>query len=139
MIIIDTNVASEPLRKQGNPLVLEWLDNQKAETFYITSTTLAELLVGVEIMPDGKRKIEIATGLNTLIAKYFGSRILPFDSEAAKIYALLVARSRLNGISISFADGQIAAIALVYGFKVATRDVLPFEAAGLDVINPWQG
>jgi predicted nucleic acid-binding protein len=36
------------------------------------------------------------------------------------------------------ADGQIAAIAKVYGFAVATRDVAPFRAAGVAVINPWE-
>lgn len=135
MIILDTNVISEALLEQCNFFVDKWFDNQPIGLLCTTSINTAELWGGIKIMPDGKRKVALENGLNTFSAKILGSRILPFDGEAAKIYASLVVRSRSNGISISFADGQIAAIALVHGLKVATRDILPFEAAGVDVIN----
>ncbi len=137
MIILDTNVVSEPLKPQANMNVVAWLDAQIAETLYLTSINLAELLSGVEVLPIGKRKASIETALNGIIIELFSSRILPFDAEAAKSYTGLMAKARGNGQSISFADGQIAAIALVHGSSVATRDTAPFLAAGVNIINPW--
>jgi predicted nucleic acid-binding protein len=75
--------------------------------------------------------------LNELLARLFGSRILPFDTEAATAYAPLLARARANGRSISVADGQIAAVAATHGFMVATRDTSPFAVMGIPLINPW--
>ncbi len=68
----------------------------------------------------------------------FGPRILPFDQQAAMIYATLVGRARAEGHAITFADGQIAAIAAAHDFTVAIRDTVPFLAAGVPVINPWE-
>lgn len=138
MIILDTNVVSEPMKPNGNPSVRAWLDQQVAETLYLTATSLSELLVGIEILPDGKRKEGLDTALSELVVRLFGSRILPFDQQAAMAYAPLVGRARTGGRLISMADGQIAAIAAVHGFTVATRDAAPFVAAGVPVINPWE-
>ena len=138
MIILDTNVISEVLRPNVSPLVDGWINKQRIETLFVASVNLAEIWAGIEIMPSGKRKSEILTGSNSIITTLFESRILNFDRDAAKAYALLIARSRLNGISISVVDGQIAAIALVNNFVVATRDTLPFEAAKVKVVNPWR-
>jgi predicted nucleic acid-binding protein len=139
VIVLDTNVVSEPIKPNGHPAVRAWLDQQSAETLYLTTTSLSELLLGVEILPEGKRKEEgLSTALNELIQRLFESRILPFDQEAARAYAPLVARARSVGQTISVADGQIAAVASQHKFTVATRDVGPFAAAGLSVINPWE-
>ncbi|MCP5246098.1 MAG: type II toxin-antitoxin system VapC family toxin [Burkholderiales bacterium] len=138
MIILDTNVISEPMKPNSNPAVTAWLDRQLAETLYLTATSFSELLVGIEILPDGKRKQELRTALRELIIKLFGPRILPFDQQAAIAYAPLIGRAKFKGQSISVADGQIAAIACVHGFAIATRDVTPFVAAGAPIINPWE-
>ncbi len=53
MIILDTNVVSEPMRANGNPAVRAWLDRQVAETLYPTATSLSELLLGIEMLPGG--------------------------------------------------------------------------------------
>ena len=138
MIILDTNVVSEPMKPNGNLAVRKWLDRQVAETLYLTATSLSELLVGIDILPDGKRKQGLDTALAELMVKLFGTRILPFDRQAAIAYAPLVSRNRTVGCIISVADGQIAAIAATHGFTVATRDTAPFVAAGVAVINPWE-
>jgi predicted nucleic acid-binding protein len=138
MIILDTNVVSEPMKQHGNPGVQEWLDRQVAETLYLTATSLAELLVGIEILPDGQRKLGLAAALAELVSILFGSRILPFDQQAALTYSSIVSRARAGGKIISMADGQIAAIAAAHGFTVATRDAALFVAAGLPVIDPWE-
>ena len=137
MIILDTNVVSEPMKPNGNPAVQAWLDQQTAETLYLTTTSLSELLVGIEFLPEGKRKEGLDAALNNLLEQLFGSRILPFDSQAARAYAPLIGRAKTNGCAISVADGQIAAIASVHGFSVATRDTAPFIATGVPIINPW--
>ena len=138
MIILDTNVVSEPMKANGAPSVVDWLDGQAAETLYLTAVNLAELLVGVETMPAGKRREGVGAALAALISKLFGARILPFDEDAAKIYATLVACARAKGVALSVADAQIAAIATVKGFTVATRDTAPFVAAGVPIIDPWR-
>jgi toxin FitB len=137
MIILDTNVVSEPMRLKGDPTVKDWLDRQEADTLYLTATSLAELLIGVGLMPQGKRRDILSAALAELLEKLFGGRILPFDSEAAAISAILTARIRNAGRAISFADCQIAAIATAHKFAVATCDSAPFEAAGVPIINPW--
>ncbi|MGA2494913.1 MAG: type II toxin-antitoxin system VapC family toxin [Roseiarcus sp.] len=138
MIILDTNVVSEPMKANGAPSVADWLDRQAAETLYLTAVNLAELLVGVETMPAGKRREGVGAALAALIAELFGARILPFDEDAARAYAALVARARAKGVALSVADAQIAAIATVRGFVVATRDTAPFVAAGVPIIDPWR-
>lgn len=137
MIILDTNVISETIKQLANHRVVEWIDNQMAETFYLTTTSLSELLCGVEILPEGKRKADLLSKLNVKLVGFFGTRVLSFDMHAARSYAFLVAKARTNGCQISVPDGQIAAIARVHKFTVATRDTEPFVAAGVPVINPW--
>lgn len=138
MIILDTNVVSEPIRIKGDLTVQKWLDNQIAETLHLTSTSLAELLAVIEILPIGKRRATLSAMVSETVEKLFGDRILPFDRQAATVYAKLHGRARASGRIISFADAQIAAIASARGFAVATRDAAPFEAAGVPVINPWK-
>ena len=138
MIILDTNVVSEPMRPEGHRGVQAWLDEQIAETLYLTSVSLSELLLGLQALPDGKRKVGLAAALGELLTTLFGARVLPFDQHAATMYAGRVSRARATGRSISMADGQIAAIAAVHGFTVAARDTGPFVAAGVPVVNPWE-
>ena len=115
-----------------------WLDEQIAETLYITSISISELLLGVELLPDGKRKEGLAVALSDLLVILFGDRVLPFGLQAATLYAARINKVRGAGRAISMADGQIAAIAAVHGFTVATRNTAPFVAAGVPVVNPWE-
>ena len=138
MIILGADVVSEPMKAHANPAVATWLDRQAAETLYLTAVNLAELLVRVETMPAGKRREGVGAALAALISKLFGARILPFDEDAARTYATLGARARVQGGALSVADAQIAAIATVRGFTVATRDTAPFVAAGVPIIDPWR-
>ncbi|MGH8218705.1 MAG: type II toxin-antitoxin system VapC family toxin [Steroidobacteraceae bacterium] len=138
MIILDTNVVSEPMKPHGALAVQQWLDEQVADTLFLTATSLAEFLLGLELLPEGKRKAGLATSLHELIDQLFGTRILPFDERAAAAFAPIIRRAREAGRSLSVADGQIAAIATVHGFAVATRDTAPFVAAGVSVLDPWE-
>jgi hypothetical protein len=137
MILLDTNVVSEPLKLSADTAVLAWIDAQLIETLYLSTISLAELRFGIAALPMGKRRATLHTSLEQRILPLFSGRILAFDEAASNAYAVLRARARLEGKAIATADGYIAAIAMTHGLIVATRDTGPFEAAGLKVINPW--
>jgi predicted nucleic acid-binding protein len=137
MILVDTNVVSEPLRPRGNPRVPDWLDRQIPRTLYISTISVAEILFGVRSLPAGKRRAALATAIEREVQRLFAGRVVPFDLAAARAYAALMSDARAKGATISILDGQIAAIAAANGFDVATRDEAPFRAAGLKTINPW--
>lgn len=137
MILLDTNVISEPLKLSADEGVLSWIDAQSIETLYLSAISLAELRLGIAALPAGKRKDTLHLGLEQRILPLFADRILPFDASASQAYAEILTTARAQGRAISTADGYIAATAKRHGFMVATRDASPFEAAGLTVINPW--
>lgn len=137
MILLDTNVVSEPLKATGDTNVLAWIDAQIIETLYLSTISLAELRFGIAALPEGKRRDTLHFSLEQRVLPLFAGRILPFDDPASQSYATLRARAHAGGKAIAPADGYIAAIAATHGFTVATRDTSPFEAAGLAVINPW--
>ena len=136
MIVLDTNVVSETMKPQPSAAVVAWLDAQTLETLYLASSTMAELLVGVALLPAGRRKERLAGSLEVLLALFEG-RVLPFDAGAARRYAEISGLVRKAGHGFPLPDGYIAAVAASHGFAVASRDVAPFRAAGLEVIDPW--
>ncbi|AKM33232.1 plasmid stability protein StbB (plasmid) [Pandoraea faecigallinarum] len=137
MILLDTNVLSEPLKAPGDMNVLAWIDAQMIETLYLSTISLAELRFGIAVLPEGKRRDTLHERLEQRVLPLFAGRILSFDAPASEAYATLRSRARSTGKAIAPADGYIAGIAATHGFAVATRDTSPFDAAGLAVINPW--
>lgn len=137
MIVLDTNVVSEAMKPDPHPAVRAWLNDQVADTLYLSSVTLAELLFGIAALPSGKRKDMLGKALDGLMG-LFKDRILPFDGDAAQRYAELAVTARAAGKGLPTADGYIAAIAASRGFMVASRDTGPYAAAGVSVINPWE-
>ncbi len=137
MIVLDTSVVSEAMKPEPHPVVQAWLDKQVAETLYLSSVTIAELLFGIGILPAGRRKNALAQILDGLL-KLFKDRVLAFDADAARYYADLAVTARAVGKGFPTPDGYIAAIATARGFTVATRDVAPFQTIGINVINPWE-
>lgn len=138
MILLDTNVISEPQRRAPDARVLEWIDAQALETLFLSAITVAELRAGIALMPAGKRRDSLQENLENRLLPLFANRVLPFDMACTKAYAELLAQSRAAGRAVATADAFIAAISIANGFIVATRDTSPFEAAGLKVINPWE-
>jgi predicted nucleic acid-binding protein len=138
MILLDTNVVSEPLRRAPEIRVIEWIDAQPLETLYLSAITVAELRAGAALLPAGKRRSGLQENLEKRVLPLFAGRVLPFDLACTPAYADLMAKARAAGLAGATADGYIAAIAAANGFTVATRDTKPFAAAGVAVINPWQ-
>ena len=136
MILLDTNVVSEAMKPEPAPAVRTWLDAQAAETLYLSSVTIAELLFGIGALPKGRRRDRLNAAIDGVL-ELFADRILPFDIKAARRYAELAVSARAAGKGFPTPDGYIAAIAAAHDFAVASRDTSAFTAAGLTVIDPW--
>jgi predicted nucleic acid-binding protein len=137
MIVLDTNVLSELMRRRPTARVVNWVDEQDATGLAITVVTVAELLYGVARLADGARKTELAVAVDALLREDFTGRVLPFDTAAAEHYADLVADRERRGRPVSVSDGQIAAICRRHGSRLATRNVRDFDATGITVLDPW--
>ena len=138
MILLDTNVVSEPLRPKPDPAVVAWLDEQVMETLYLSTISVTEMRYGIVVLSDGKKRESLRTSLDDRILPLFELRILPFDLAAAEVCAELRVRARAAGEGVGTTDSYIAAIAAARGLTVATRDTQPYKAMGVDVINPGE-
>ena len=137
MIILDTNVLSEPTKPNGNAHVAAWLDRQDIYSLFTTAINVAELMAGIATLPEGRRRQALRNAVDKFLVERIVTPTLAFDREAAIAYAEVVVHAKAKRYTLPLADAQIAAIAKVHGFAVATRDGAPFRAAGVDVINPW--
>jgi len=137
MIVLDTNVVSEAMKPEPDMAVRAWLNDQVAQTLYLSSITLAELLFGIRALPAGKRRNRLDQALKGLL-ELFEERVLTFDAQAARCYADLAVVAKQRGRGFPTPDGYIAAIAAASGFSVASRDMAPYQAVGVHVINPWE-
>jgi hypothetical protein len=137
MIVLDTNVLSEPLKSSPDPRVLTWLDAQAAETLFMSTISYAELRFGVLKLPDGKRKDDLAAQIKRVL-EVFKDRTLEFNVKAAEHLAQIAVRGEQIGKAATAPDAYIAAIASAHGFAVATRNVRHFQFTGISVINPWE-
>lgn len=138
MILLDTNVLSEPSKLLPDTRVIGWLDAQHPPDLHTTAINELELRAGIELLPQGRRRVELTKAVDLTLQVLAGSRILAFDSAAAMECASRSAVAKRLGFSVTLADAQIAAIAAAHGLTVATRDVSPFLAMGVAVINPWE-
>jgi len=138
-ILLDTNVLSELMRPAPTETVLTWFDAQQESAFYTSAVTQAEILLGIALLPGGKRRDALAYAADQMFKEDFIERCLAFDQAAAYEYALLVAKRKICGQPITTEDAQIAAIALKNQLLLATRNTKDFQNIdGLLLINPWQ-
>ena len=137
MIVLDTNVVSDMMLPRPTVRVIEWVAEQAATRLYLSTISEAELRYGVEVLPSGQRRERLLAEIEGMLRDDFAGRILPFDSYAAREYAVIAAARRAVGRPINHADCQIAAIARSHRASVATRDVKDFGGCGIEVINPW--
>ncbi len=139
MIVLDTNVVSETMRPAPSPAVIAWLNGQEIQTLYLTAVSLAELRFGIARLDEGRAKTDLSERLDRMLDQVFQERILPFTADTARAFADRMAVARHKGRAVGFQDGMIAACAAASGFSIATRDTRPFEAMGLQVVDPWGG
>lgn len=137
MIILDTNVLSELMRRDPAPTVLRWLDLHPSQSVWITTITLFESRLGLALLPAGKRRDALAQAFDQLLMLDLENRVLPFDSEAAAQAALLAADRQRSGRPVDIRDTQIAGIAQARRATLATRNLRHFEGLSVTVVDPW--
>lgn len=138
MIVLDTNVVSELLRREPDAGVVSWLESLDGDVA-ITAVTLAELLAGVRRLPDGRRKTELEAAVAAAVEPYRGGQaMLPFDDSCAAAYAEILYERERAGLPIATADAQIAAICRTHGAVCATRNTKDFVRTGVELIDPWR-
>lgn len=137
MIIVDTNVVAEVMRASPAPAVVAWLNAQSSASLFLTAITVGEIRYGLRIMPRGQRRQTIERGFDQILATAFAGRILGFDEQAAEHYGEVMGRRKEIGRPLSVPDGQIAALARLHGFAVATRNVRDFLDCGIELLNPF--
>ncbi|MBZ0092638.1 MAG: type II toxin-antitoxin system VapC family toxin [Sulfuricellaceae bacterium] len=137
-VLLDTNVLSELMRRQPDAKVLTWFEQHTDTACVISAITRAEVLLGIALLPEGKRRDDLANAAELMFQEEFAGRCAPFDENATDEYAALVAARTRIGRPISTEDAQIAAIALTNRLPLATRNVKDFShIAGLTLMSPW--
>jgi len=137
MILLDTNIVSEVMKASPADNVLAWLNEQDSGKLYVSAITIGEIVYGLRILPDGKRRLGLSEKFEQFIALAFDQRVLAYDELAARAYGELMGHRKVLGRPMSISDGQIAAIARSKHLVVATRNVSDFESCSVDVIDPF--
>lgn len=138
MIIIDTNIISEMMKPTVAHQVLTWLNQQDNTQLFVTSITIAEICYGLNVLPKGNRRNLLESAFHKAIMESFQYRILFFDDSAAFLYGKIMGQRKQLGRPLSIADGQIAAIASVHGFSLATRNIKDFNDCNIELIDPFE-
>lgn len=137
MYLLDTNILSAIMGSQAVPEVADWIAAQPPTLLFTASVCQAEILSGLAIMPEGRRRDALAAAAQAMFAEDFEGRVLPFDAAAAVAYAEIFAARRRAGRAAAVVDLMIAAVARVAGASVVTRDTGGFTGCGVTLVNPW--
>jgi predicted nucleic acid-binding protein len=138
MFLLDTNVLSELMRPDPGQEVAAWIASQALEALFTAAPCQAEILAGIAVLPEGRRRRELTAAAEAMFSDDFAARVLPFDAAAAVAYAALFAARRRAGRSTATIDLMIAAIAQTQGVSLVTRNVADFDGCSVAVIDPWQ-
>lgn len=136
MILVDSNIWRQTENPGGDPTVQQWLSDNDAN-LALSAVVLGEMHFGMKLMPEGKRKTDIAQWLEQLSRSFEGS-IVSFDRDCAVAFGELAAHEKRAGRNPSTIDLQIAAQAITHRMSIATRNVKDFAHSGVTLINPWE-
>jgi predicted nucleic acid-binding protein len=137
MIVLDTNVISALMRPHLNGSVCDWANRQPSFQLWMTTISLLEIRGGLLFMPEGRRRNALADGFDALLARFFDSRILSFDTEAAEQAAKVDVIQHRSGRDIGSGDIQIGGICIARRATLATRNIRHFVDLGIPLIDPW--
>jgi toxin FitB len=137
VIILDTNVLSALMRTKPDVNVTSWLDQQPAQSIWITAITVFEARFGIALLAPSRRRQEIEKTFTKVLREDLEGRVLDFDEASAERAAALAAERQRAGRPVDFRDTQIAGIALARHGTLATRNTKHFEDLSVSVINPW--
>jgi predicted nucleic acid-binding protein len=137
VIVLDTNVISELMRPAPDRRVSAWIGARAANRIYTTALNKAEIMLGVELLPKGRRREALREAAEAMFADLFATRVVSFDAAASQHYATVVASRIRKGRPIETIDAEICAICRAHGATLATRNVTDFDDCDIDVVNPW--
>lgn len=137
MIVLDTNVVSELMRREPDPRVMTWIARQPMAGVFTTTLTQAEIYYGLALLPEGRRRDDLLAAARAMFEVDLAGRVLPFDSDAASAYPGIAAGRKQDDKPISQVDAQIAAITRSRGARLATRNVRDFADCGITIVDPW--
>lgn len=135
--LVDTNVISEFVKPQPDARVIRWLDSAGPETLFVSVVTFGEIRLGIEDLPAGKRRAALEEWFEQGLPAWFDTHLLPVSKAIADRWARLTIHAKKRGVSITTADGMIAATAVEHNLVIVTRNVTDFSTCGVRIINPW--
>lgn len=136
--LLDTCLISELLKKEPNPAVMAWLDEQDEQTLFLSVLNLGELQKGISKLAEGTKQEELQAWVSHDLAERFSGRIVTVDQETALCWGRLQGNAERRGEKLPVMDSMIAASAAVHGMSVVTRNIKDLERCGVQVCNPWQ-
>lgn len=137
--LLDTCLISELVKREPNPAVVSWLDEEDEQKFFLSVLNLGEVQKGISKLPDGAKKDELQAWVALDLVERFAGRILEIDLETALCWGRLQGEAEQAGEKLPVMDSLIAATAAAHGLVVVTRNVRDMERCQARVFNPWAG
>ena len=134
--LLDTNILSDIAKPAPSESLLAWMREQNDDDLFIASLTVAEIRRGVLEKPAGKRRDQLETWFSGPEGPQalFTDRVLPFDENAALIWARLMAGGKAQGRPRSALDTIIAAVAEANDCIVVTDNEKDYF--DIKIVNP---
>ncbi|MBI4661040.1 MAG: PIN domain-containing protein [Verrucomicrobia bacterium] len=131
--VLDTNAVSETRKPLPSLGFVNWLAAQDPAHLFITTVTLAEVWNGFHSLePDHPDYQGIKDFASDLPRRF---RVLNFDARAAALWGEMTAKA--TG-PLPLRDSFIAAIVRSRGYRIVTRDTVPFQRMDCRVVVPWR-
>jgi toxin FitB len=136
--LLDTNVISEWTRPRPDPAVVPWLDVADEDTLYLSGLAFAEIRLGIELLPRGRKRARLSAWLDGALAARFEGRIIGIERDIAEAWAAIVARGRARGATPPILDAFMAATALVHQLTLVTRNERDLTGLDVPIVDPWR-
>jgi len=136
--LLDTNIISELLKPNPNPLVIRWINRYEQVDLFISVLTLGEIRKGIDKLVYSKRKLNLAIWFENDVLRKFESNILNIDLAISLRWGYIKAVNEMNGIKLPVIDSLIACTAIEHNLILATRNTKDFFNTGCNLFNPWE-
>jgi predicted nucleic acid-binding protein len=133
--LLDTDVLSQPAKRNGDPHVIAWLWREM-DRCYTSAVVMAQLALWVR-SKQGRQREELQSWLTQLIETMQG-RIHGFNVSVAHVWADQQHLLKKGGQPMPVEDSYIAATARKHGLTIATGNDKDFRRPGIKVFNPFK-